>query len=1081
MINKKTLIVQIIFLLAVANLYSAVSVDVYVRDERLGYNNISNPRIYLHNTGTETLTSLHYYYYFSTENGNVPMIMRDFLPVETATIEHVSGDLYRVKYSVSGVAVAPGGYLPENGSNVIGLHYNDWSEWDKTNDFSNPGSSEYVKTENIAVYVNNVRIHGKEPGDDPDDPDPALPVLTSFALFSTEQTTIQSQSVFSGFGAVGSNNQVNIQSEVIVEGNVICGGDVHIGALSAIKGNVMLNGELIKDGSSTINGNIITDYNFAGITIPQIEVLPGADSVFVNAEETRILSPGAYSDVFLHSRGNLILSSGTYRFSSLFLHSESGIYLNVNPGENVEILVSGNLGFHDRSVLNFSNEGYASDVKLYTNSNSMVLIGHETDIEGIIYAPHAEVLVRSRAKVKGALYAKKIRMEAGVSFEGSVLDPFGDENENGVTNFIEVLFGTDPFDSTDFPYYAWVTEYSDFDNRNEQMVYYDFSRFYSDYIDASSVPVTFPAGFLRSAGLPPVYRVLNKPSSIPAITKNDIDQHLDGKYEGYMPVGRYFEMYANSPAGNGPMLLPIPIPADELVLPPNLAVAQYRANSPERWHIDEISYVEGNVAYFESRSFGPAILIHKTAQTVMYSDNSVYSSSFENVGVSVQIELLNTLAVNEELSLEIMYSDASSGQFQLQDPITERFESFDGSAYLMKQFIFSGPVLIHSLSVESIADDVLYTYENQFLAEPGACLNIEFYGNISSLRENTTVNDPIVVTNSSALSLEYVPISGEGIIRKNRTTGSGEYEYSYNYYLKDHLGSTRMVINDQNMVTEAVGYKPYGAMVGIPGIETSSELPVRVKFTGKEFDDEGGINAYHFGARLYDPEIGRWLSTDELEQFFDKYLYSHVNPVNFIDVDGRWSPLIHFFHGAYYAVKPDIGEKGWTWWPGVDDNYVDESKKMHRIQHDMRKLYEYGRGDKPAGLSDREWRGMKRHAYGDFFHHGSRGMSFSPLERLAERLGGADGREMFQDVQCLWILSWFAPPAFTTLLGINWAISMLNSRAAVRGLEMMINRGVYVRGDLDGNPRPTINYGQWRYRRDNLAPRGFIELYDYDY
>jgi RHS repeat-associated protein len=43
---------------------------------------------------------------------------------------------------------------------------------------------------------------------------------------------------------------------------------------------------------------------------------------------------------------------------------------------------------------------------------------------------------------------------------------------------------------------------------------------------------------------------------------------------------------------------------------------------------------------------------------------------------------------------------------------------------------------------------------------------------------------------------------------------------------------------------------------------------------------------YHFGFRVYDPEVGVWLSTDPAEQFWDTYSYTGGNPVNLIDLNG---------------------------------------------------------------------------------------------------------------------------------------------------------------------------------------------------
>jgi len=59
-------------------------------------------------------------------------------------------------------------------------------------------------------------------------------------------------------------------------------------------------------------------------------------------------------------------------------------------------------------------------------------------------------------------------------------------------------------------------------------------------------------------------------------------------------------------------------------------------------------------------------------------------------------------------------------------------------------------------------------------------------------------------------------------------------------------------------------------------------------FTGKERDSESGWD--YFGARYYDPAIGRWLSVDPLAKNspdMTPYHYTHNNPINRFDPDGR--------------------------------------------------------------------------------------------------------------------------------------------------------------------------------------------------
>ena len=104
----------------------------------------------------------------------------------------------------------------------------------------------------------------------------------------------------------------------------------------------------------------------------------------------------------------------------------------------------------------------------------------------------------------------------------------------------------------------------------------------------------------------------------------------------------------------------------------------------------------------------------------------------------------------------------------------------------------------------------------------------------------------------------------------------------YHYYLKDHQGNNRVVINQNGTVEETNHYYPFGGVFASTNIQP-------YKYNGKEYDNKKGLNWYDYGARHYDPVLGRFTTVDPLaEKYYstNPYAYCLNNPVNSIDPNG---------------------------------------------------------------------------------------------------------------------------------------------------------------------------------------------------
>ena len=138
-------------------------------------------------------------------------------------------------------------------------------------------------------------------------------------------------------------------------------------------------------------------------------------------------------------------------------------------------------------------------------------------------------------------------------------------------------------------------------------------------------------------------------------------------------------------------------------------------------------------------------------------------------------------------------------------------------------------------------------------------------------------------------------LTEEGYVTLSGTTPT------YHYYLKDHQGNNRVVINQTGVIEQINHYYPFG---GLFEVNTATSGIQSYKYNGKELDRMHGVDWYDYGARMYDGLLGRFMMIDPLAAKYysiSLYVYCSNNPMKFVDPDGR-NPILALYR-AYKGYK----------------------------------------------------------------------------------------------------------------------------------------------------------------------------------
>ncbi len=176
--------------------------------------------------------------------------------------------------------------------------------------------------------------------------------------------------------------------------------------------------------------------------------------------------------------------------------------------------------------------------------------------------------------------------------------------------------------------------------------------------------------------------------------------------------------------------------------------------------------------------------------------------------------------------------------------------------------------------------------------------------------------------NNAEIHKYYLSAGGKTVayITQHKNSNSQWVAQNTRYLLKDHLGSTQMVLDNKGQSLEQLSFSAWGKRRGggpllgtldlstiLAGIERTA---IKLGFTGHEHDYEVGL--VNMKGRLYDATTGRFISADPHiqaagdTQSFNRYTYVKNNPLSYTDPSG------YFFKKLFRSLKKFFKKYGRT-------------------------------------------------------------------------------------------------------------------------------------------------------------------------
>lgn len=302
--------------------------------------------------------------------------------------------------------------------------------------------------------------------------------------------------------------------------------------------------------------------------------------------------------------------------------------------------------------------------------------------------------------------------------------------------------------------------------------------------------------------------------------------------------------------------------------------------------------------------------------------------SYDKMGNILRIKRNGPTGKNSYDLINNLYLTYNGNQLQTVDDndigvaCNNNLEFEGGTNQTIECFYDSNGNLIQDLNKKIIA--IQYNCLNlpsRIQFKDGNSITFFYDANGTKLR-TTDITDGVTTTTDYCDNAIYE----NGVLDK-LLTGKGYITLSdtvYHYFLRDHQGNNRVVVSQGGIVEEVNHYYPFG------GVFTSTSSAQPYKYNGKELDRRNGLDWYDYGARMYDPILGRFMAIDPLSEISyseNPYAYCLNNPFNRVDPTGMAS------HYNWKTRRYEDENGNEVSWEQVKQEYMPEKKsKVERSE-----------------------------------------------------------------------------------------------------------------------------------------------------